>query len=76
MSSLYDKMNLPVYFSLGFQGFQLAEFDIKLSIRRYSCFYGHFVVFGVNIRFRILLAVHLGSVNSTLLVINRARVTS
>ena len=67
-------MNLPVYFSFGFQGFQLAEFDIKLLIQDTAVFYGHFVVSSVNIWFRILLAVHLDSINGTLLVINRASV--
>ena len=46
-------MNLPADFSLAFPGFQLAEFDIKLSVGRYSRFQSYFVV----LRFGIILAV-------------------
>ena len=46
-------MNVPTYFSLVFLGFQLAEFDIKLSVGRYSSFHGYFVVSGANLLFRI-----------------------
>ena len=44
ISTLYDKVSIPALFSLLFLVFQLAEFDISLSIKRYRSFHAHSVV--------------------------------
>ena len=59
ISSLYCNLDLPVYFSLDFLGFQLADFDKTLSFQRYSDFHAYFVVSGQHKWLRILLAVRI-----------------
>ena len=44
ISSLHYKLNLPASFSLFFLDFQLAVFDIKLSLSRYCSFHAYLMV--------------------------------